>query len=129
MPIAGQLGVPAASGIGAAVVVLTALGTTAAQSGFATAHPGGSAVPNASNVNTNGNGDIRANLAVVPVAGDGSLSVTLERVDDVIVDVVGLLHVGERPAVGERAVHGRRADPPVRRTRAGRAGGAGRRHR
>jgi hypothetical protein len=68
---------------------LTALGTTAPQSGFATAHAGGSAVPNASNVNTNGNGDIRANLAVVPVGADGSLSVTLERVDDVLVDVVG----------------------------------------
>ena len=39
----------------------------------------------------------------------------------------GLLHVGGRPAVGERAVHGRRADPPVRRTRAGRAAGAVRR--
>jgi hypothetical protein len=89
VPVAGRLGVPAASAIDAAVVVLTALGTTAPQSGFATAHAGGSTVPNASNVNTNGNGDIRANLAVVPVAADGSLSVTLERVDDVLIDVVG----------------------------------------
>jgi glucose/arabinose dehydrogenase len=97
VPIAGQLGVPAASNVGAAVVVLTALGTTAPQSGFATAHPGGSAVPNASNVNTNGNGDIRANLAVVPVAADGSLSVTLERVDDVLVDVVGYFTSASAP--------------------------------
>ena len=89
VPVAGRLGMPAASAIDAAVVALTALGTTAPQSGFATAHAGGSTVPNASNVNTNGNGDIRANLAVVPVASDGSLSVTLERVDDVLIDVVG----------------------------------------
>jgi glucose/arabinose dehydrogenase len=89
LPIAGQIGMPAASGIGAAVVILTALGTTAPQSGFASAHAGGTPVPDASNVNTNGNGDIRANLVVVPVATDGSLSVTLERVDDVLVDVVG----------------------------------------
>ncbi len=97
VPVAGQLGVPAASDIGAAVVVLTALGTTAPQSGFATAHPGGSMVPNASNVNTNGNGDIRANLAVVPIAADGSLSVTLERVDDVIIDVVGYFTSASAP--------------------------------
>ena len=97
VPIAGQLGAPAASDIGAAVVVLTALGTSAPQSGFATAHPGGSAVPNASNVNTNGNGDIRANLAVVPLAADGSLSVTLERVDDVLVDVVGYFTSASAP--------------------------------
>ena len=98
VPVAGQLGVPAASDIGAAVVVLTALGTSAPQSGFATAHPGGSAVPNASNVNTNGNGDIRANLAVVPVAADGSLSVTLERVDDVLIDVVGYFTSANAPS-------------------------------
>jgi hypothetical protein len=89
LPIAGQLGMPAASGISAAVVILTALGTTAPQSGFATVHAGGTPVPDASNVNTNGNGDIRANLVVVPVTTEGSLSVTLERVDDVLVDVVG----------------------------------------
>ena len=98
LPVAGRLGVPAAANVGAAVVVLTALGTSAPQSGFATAHAGGSSAPDASNVNTNGNGDIRANLAVVPVGSDGSLSVTLERVDDVLVDVVGYFTTSSAPA-------------------------------
>ena len=98
LPVAGRLGVPAAADVGAAVVVLTALGTSAPQSGFATAHAGGSAAPDASNVNTNGNGDIRANLAVVPVGSDGSLSVTLARVDDVLVDVVGYFTTSSAPA-------------------------------
>ena len=98
LPVAGRLGVPAASNVGAAVVVLTALGTSAPQSGFATAHAGGSTAPDASNVNTNGNGDIRANLAVVPVGADGSLSVTLARVDDVLVDVVGYFTTSTAPA-------------------------------
>ncbi|HWM19357.1 MAG TPA: hypothetical protein VNO51_06700, partial [Ilumatobacteraceae bacterium] len=98
LPVAGQLGVPAAADVSAAVVVLTALGTSAPQSGFATAHAGGSSAPDASNVNTNGNGDIRANLAVVPVGSDGSMSVTLARVDDVLVDVVGYFTTSSAPA-------------------------------
>ncbi len=128
LPVAGQLGVPAAAGVGAAVIVLTALGTSAPQSGFATAHAGGSAAPDASNVNTNGNGDIRANLAVVPVAfrrlavGDARARRRRARRRR------GVLHVVERPGVGERAVHGRRAHPRVRRAGAGRTSGAGRRH-
>jgi glucose/arabinose dehydrogenase len=87
LPVAGRLGVPAASDVDAVVVVLTALGES--RSGFVTAHAGGTAVPLASNVNVSGNADIRANLAVVPLGADGSMSITRERVEDVIVDVVG----------------------------------------
>ena len=89
VPVAGQLGLPSAGDVDAVVVVLTALAGGIDQSGFATAHPGGSAAPNASNVNTSGGGDIRANLVVVPLGADGSLSISVERVEDVLVDVVG----------------------------------------
>jgi hypothetical protein len=95
LPVAGRVGMPNAGDVGAAVVILTAIGE--ARAGFATAHPGGSAVPDASNVNTSGDGDIRANLVVVPLAPDGSLSITRERVEDVIVDVVGWFTAGSAP--------------------------------
>ena len=127
LPVAGRLGVPAAANVGAAVVVLTALGTSAPQSGFATAHAGGSTAPDASNVNTNGNGDIRANLAVVPVAfrrlvvGDARARRRCARRRRRV------LHDVERPGVGQRAVHGRRPHPRVRRAGSGRTSGTGRR--
>ena len=85
--------------------------------------------PNASNVNTNGNGDIRANLAVVPVAADGSLSVTLERVDDVLVDVVGYFTTASAPASASGLFTAVAPTRAVRRARAGRTAGAGRRQR
>jgi glucose/arabinose dehydrogenase len=96
IPVAGRLGVPAASDVDAVVVVLTALGES--RSGFVTAHAGGSPVPLASNVNVSGDGDIRANLAVVPLGQDGSMSITRERVEDVIVDVVGYFTSATAPA-------------------------------
>ncbi len=89
IPVAGQVGLPAASAISGVAVIVTALAPSLPQSGFATVHPGGTAAPIASNVNTSGGGDIRANLAIVPLGGDGSLTITSERVEHLIVDVVG----------------------------------------
>jgi hypothetical protein len=88
--VLGRAGVPA-SGVGALVFTITALGGTDAIPGFATAYPQGVTRPVASNVNTLGGiADIRANLAMVPLGG-GQLSVYLERVDDALIDVVGYI--------------------------------------
>jgi glucose/arabinose dehydrogenase len=96
VPVGGRLGVPGAADVDAVVVVLTALGE--ARSGFATAHAGGTPTPLASNVNVSGDGDIRANLVVVPLAPDGTLSVSRERVTDVIVDVAGYFTSSSAPS-------------------------------
>ncbi|HEY3483779.1 MAG TPA: PQQ-dependent sugar dehydrogenase, partial [Ilumatobacteraceae bacterium] len=95
MPVAGRLGVPA-SGASSAVVILTALGQTGVD-GWAGAHAGGVAWSGTSNVNTNVPYDIRANLAIVPLGADGSISITTFRLTDVIVDVVGYITSGAAP--------------------------------
>ncbi len=51
--------------------------------------PGGADRPPISNLNSNGRGDIRPNLVVVPLGADGSIDLHLFAVDDVIVDVSG----------------------------------------
>ena len=53
--------------------------------------PGGAPRPPTSNLNTNGRGDIRPNLVVVPLGTDGSIDLHLFTVDDVIVDVTGYM--------------------------------------
>lgn len=97
-PVAGRLDVPADGSAAAVVVVLTALGEQGPRSGFVTAFPAGDDPPDASNVNTGGSGDIRANLAIVPLGDDGAISLELVRVDDVLVDVVGFVTSSSAPA-------------------------------
>lgn len=97
VPLTGRLGLPDDGAAEAAVVVLTALGEQGPRSGFVTAHPAGSTAPDASNVNTNGDGDIRANLAVVPLGANGAIALDLVRVDHVLVDVVGYMTSASAP--------------------------------
>jgi hypothetical protein len=89
VPVAGRGGLPAAGAMDAAVLVVTAVTDPGDVPGYVTATPGGAALPEFSNVNTNGAGDIRANLVVVPVAGDGSIDLHTYAVPDVVVDVAG----------------------------------------
>jgi glucose/arabinose dehydrogenase len=86
--MSGQNGVPA-TGVGAVVLTVTALAGSMGNGGWVTAVPGGAALPIASNVNTNGLGDIRPNLVVVPLGPDGSIDLHLFQTDDVVVDVTG----------------------------------------
>ena len=86
--MSGQHGVPPA-GVSAVVLTVTALAGNEGRGGYVTAVPGGAALPIASNVNTNGLGDIRPNLVVVPLGADGSIDLHLFQTNDVVVDVTG----------------------------------------
>jgi hypothetical protein len=82
--VTGQFGVPA--GATAAIVNLTA--TNGIDAGYAAAFPCGGGVPLVSNLNFTAGADV-ANLAIVPLAGDGTLCLTANRDVDLIVDVLG----------------------------------------
>jgi hypothetical protein len=86
--MSGQNGVPA-TGVGAVVLTVTALAGNVGNGGYVTVVPGGAGLPIASNVNTNGLGDIRPNLVVVPLGADGSIDLHLFQTNDVVVDVTG----------------------------------------
>lgn len=85
--VGGRLGVPAA--VKAVALIVTGVTKAGAFPGYATVHPGGTPVPPTSNLNTNGNGDARPNLVVVPLGSNGSIDVTLQSTDDVVIDVAG----------------------------------------
>jgi hypothetical protein len=69
------------------VVNITTVG--ASSSGYATAYPDGTSVPNASNVNFQPR-SVRANTAVVKVGANGAIRVRAAESDvDIIVDVLG----------------------------------------
>lgn len=91
VPVAGRGGVPA-TGAAAAVVNLTATGASSAT--FLTAWSGDGAAPLASNLNPVP-GRTSANLAIVPLAADGSFVVTNHVGSiDVVVDVLGWVPAG-----------------------------------
>ncbi len=89
LQVAGQLGVPGDGSAGAVAVILTALGSAQPVSGYATAYPSGVARPNASNVNTSGQADVRANLVIVPIGANGKISLFGFNVSALLVDVAG----------------------------------------
>jgi hypothetical protein len=89
VPVAGRGGMPAVGSMDAAVLVVTAVTAPDNGGGFLSASPGGTAFTGTSNLNTNGAGDIRANLVVVPVGADGTVDLHLLSVPDVVVDVAG----------------------------------------
>ena len=82
--VGGQSGVPADAT--AAIVNLTATGGSA--TGYAAAFPCGGAVPTVSNLNFTAGANV-ANLAIVKLAGDGTMCLTANRAVDVVVDVLG----------------------------------------
>jgi hypothetical protein len=85
LKVAGVGGVP--SNATSVVVNVTAANVTG--SGFTTVFPAGTTLPTASNLNYRA-GDVRANLAVVRVGSNGSISLyAAESSTDLIVDVMG----------------------------------------
>lgn len=97
VPVRGLGGLPP-SGISSVVLVVTALSGTNPSGGYLTATPGGSPWPGSANLNVNGNGDIRPNTVVVPIAADGTVDLHLFSVQDVVVDVAGYFTDASAPA-------------------------------
>jgi hypothetical protein len=95
-PVGGKLGVPSA--VKAVALIVTGVSAPGEGAGFATVYPGGTAQPPTSNLNTNGNGEARPNLVIVPLGADGSISITLQSVSDVVVDVAGYFADTTSPA-------------------------------
>ncbi len=77
VPVAGRGGLPAIAAMDAAVLVVTAVTAPGNGGGFLSASPGGTPFSGSSNLNTNGAGDIRANLVVVPLGADGTVDLHL----------------------------------------------------
>jgi glucose/arabinose dehydrogenase len=87
VPVAGRVGVPAA--VKAVALIATGVSAIGQGAGFATLYPSGTPQPPTSNLNTNGNGDVRPNLVIVPLGADGAIDVTLHSIADVVLDVAG----------------------------------------
>ncbi len=95
-PVAGRLGVPA--GVTAVALIVTGLSNASPVAGHVTVFPGGGPVPPSSNLNVNGSGDIRPNLIIVPLGGNGSVSAQLVATEDMVVDVAGYFADGSTAA-------------------------------
>jgi glucose/arabinose dehydrogenase len=89
VPVANRGGLPPVAAMSAAVLVVTAVTASDTGGGFLSASPGGAPFSGSSHLNTNGFGDIRANLVVVPLGADGTVDLHLLSIDDVVVDVAG----------------------------------------
>ena len=98
VPVAGRGGLPAAASMDAAVLVVTAVTAADNGGGFLSASPGGTPFSGSSHLNTNGFGDIRANLVVVPVGADGTVDFHTLSVPDVVVDVAGYFTSAAAPS-------------------------------
>ena len=98
LKVTGVNGVPT-SGVTAVVLNLTATGATG--TGFTTVHPGGSAAPNASNLDYT-RGQTLSNQVTVPVAADGSIALTASGGASVqlVADLEGYYQTNSSPADG-----------------------------
>ncbi len=85
--VAGKLGIPSA--VQAVALIVTGVSAASDVAGYATVFPGGTPQPPTSNLNTNGSGDARPNLVVVPLGADGSIDIRRFALADVVVDVAG----------------------------------------
>lgn len=86
VPLAGRFGLDAT--VQAVALMVTGVAGTSS-AGHVVVHPHGGAVPATANLTTNGPGDVRGNLVVVPLGGDGSVDLRLRRTQHVVVEVVG----------------------------------------
>jgi hypothetical protein len=86
VPVLGQQGVPAT---GVSAVLVTLAGTDVEAPGYLTAYAGGPTVPGISNLNLEDAGSTASNLAIVPVAADGTITVYSLSSAHVVVDVAG----------------------------------------
>ncbi len=94
LPIVGVGGVPA----NATAVTVNITATAADGSGFVIAFPGG-ARPQASTINLDDVGQTRANLATIPVAADGTVSLFTQPSTHLIVDLLGFYTGSDAPNV------------------------------
>ena len=85
MQVLGRGGVPS-TGVAAVILCLTGVDATP---GFLTLWPGGSPLPNVSNANFDHAGQVRANLAMVPVGASGTVSIMTSAGAHVLADVAG----------------------------------------
>ena len=86
LQITGQGGVPSTGAEAVALIVTT---TEAGAAGFVTVWPTGLTRPVASTVNPNYAGDIRSNLAIVPLGTGGKVSLYTQTSSHLVVDVAG----------------------------------------
>jgi glucose/arabinose dehydrogenase len=105
VPVATRATLPAVGSMDAAVLIVTAVTAPSSGGGFLSASPGGTPFTGTSNLNTNGAGDIRANLVVVPVAADGTVDLHLLSIADVAVDVAGYFTSASQPALTAGRFH------------------------
>ena len=87
MPVRGRYGVP--TDAAAVALQITGSADSGPSPGYVVAMPHGGAVPPTSSLNTNGNGDLRANTVIVRLGATGSIDLRLRGTADVIVGVVG----------------------------------------
>ena len=90
LQVGGQGGIPA----DAAAVALTVTYTGPTAPGYLTVWPTGQPQPLASTTNPNGVGDIRSNLAMIPLGDEGKVSIFSFAPTDVVIDVVGYFSSG-----------------------------------
>ena len=105
VPVAGRGGLPAAASMDAAVLVVTAVTNAGDPPGFLSASAGGAPFSGSSHLNTNGAGDHRPNLVVVPVAADGTVDFHLFAIPDVVVDVAGYFTSASAPSASAGRFH------------------------
>ncbi len=95
VPAAGRAGVPAT---GAAAVVLNLTATQAAGPGYVTAWSGDGPAPFASSLNLERPGQTIANMAIVPLGADGSISFLSQAGAHLLADVVGYVTNASNPS-------------------------------
>jgi hypothetical protein len=105
VPVAGRGGLPVATSMDSAVLVVTAVTAADTGAGFVSASPGGTPFTGTSSLDTNGFGDIRANLVVVPVAADGTVDLHVLSVPDLVVDVAGYFTSASAPSATAGRFH------------------------
>jgi len=75
--------------IGATSVILNVTATNTGGAGFITVYPAGADRPTTSNLNVDHVGETRANLVIVPIGPDGTVSLFTQTSADLVVDVFG----------------------------------------
>lgn len=104
VPIRGEAPVPS-TGVASVAVIVTATSEHALGTGYVTATPHGASEGPDSTVNVNGTGDVRPNLAIVPLGANGSIDLHLHNVSDVLVDVVGYFTDASSPSATAGRFH------------------------
>ena len=94
----GTAGIPDDGTVKAVAFILAAVSSPTDVPGHATAYPTGTTRPNAANVTSSGFGDIRPNLAIVPLGADGKVSLHRAAIKDLTIDVAGYVTSDSAPS-------------------------------